>query len=54
MSSLAKKIKRAPDLDTVYDCLDELQTLIALASKRIKELEAEEVEQRLADFSEID
>jgi hypothetical protein len=59
MSSLAKKIKRAPDLPAVYNCLDELQALIALAGRRIKELEAEEVEQRIAetmsaDFSEID
>ena len=46
MSALAKRIKRAPDLATVYNCLDEMQALIALAGKRIKELE---VERQLAD-----
>ena len=49
MSALAKRIKRAPDLATVYNCLDEMQALIALAGKRIKELEAKEVERQLAD-----
>jgi hypothetical protein len=31
MSSLAKRIKKAADLETVYSCLDELQALLALA-----------------------
>jgi hypothetical protein len=49
MSSLAKKIKNAPDLETVNDCLKELASLIALASKRVEELEAEELDRRITE-----
>ena len=47
MSSLAKKIKSAPDLDTLMHWVDELQVLTSLASQRLIELEAEEVDRRL-------
>jgi hypothetical protein len=49
MSSLARKIKNAPNMDVVDACIAELQALAALASKRIKELEAEELDRSLAE-----
>jgi hypothetical protein len=52
MPSLAKRIKRAPNIDAVNDCLAELGALIALAGKRIDELKAEEWDPRLDDAIE--
>jgi hypothetical protein len=53
MSSLALKIQNARNLWEVDDCLVELKglkALIRLAGKRIKELEAEEMERRAAEL----
>jgi hypothetical protein len=49
MSSLAKKIKNAPDLDTLMHWVAELQILANLASQRVTELEAEELDRRLCE-----
>ena len=47
MSALAKRIKRAESIEVINACLVELQDLLALASKRIQEREAKEVDRRL-------
>jgi hypothetical protein len=54
MSSLAKKIKRAENMDVIDDCLEEVAALPALASKRVRELEAEEWDRRLDDMITMD
>jgi hypothetical protein len=54
MSALAKKIKRAESMHVIDECLEEIAAALALASKRVQELEAEEWDRRFDDMITMD